>query len=82
MSENNSELNISNEHLLLINILNTMYNDNIRQINNLTSSNNEIRSLLTRILNNSNRERGYNSRGRSNYYNRNTFFYNRRSPRV
>ena len=28
-----SSLNITNEHLLLINILNTLYNDNLRQIN-------------------------------------------------
>jgi len=81
MSNNNSELNINQEHLLLINILNTMYNDNLTQINNLTSSNNDIRSLITRILNNTNRDRGYTSRGRNNNYNRNTFFDNRRSSR-
>lgn len=81
MSNNNSELNINQEHLLLINILNTMYNDNLSQINNLTSSNNYIRSLITRILSNTNRDRGYTSRGRNNNYNRNTFFDNRRSSR-
>jgi len=81
MSENNSEVNINHEHLLLINILNTMYNDNLNQIHNLTASNNEIRTLITRILNNPNRERGYSSRGRNNYYNRNTFFDNRRTSR-
>ena len=81
MSENNSELNINNEQLLLINILNTMYNDNLRQINNLTATNNEIRSLITRTLNQPNRERYYSNRGRNNSYSRNTFFDNRRASR-
>ena len=81
MSESNSELNINNEHLLLINILNTMYNDNLRQINNLTASNNEIRGIITRMLNNQNRERGYSNRGRNNYYGRNSFFENRQNYR-
>jgi hypothetical protein len=86
MSENNQELNINHEHFLLINILNTMYNDNLRQINNLTASNNEIRSLITRMLNNSNRERhysnryrNYSNRGRNNSYN--TSFNNRYTSR-
>ena len=43
-------MNISNEHLLLINILNTMYNDNNRQIQNLTNQNNHIISIITDIL--------------------------------
>lgn len=43
-------MNISNEHLLLINILNTMYNDNNRQIQNLTNQNNHIISIITEIL--------------------------------
>ena len=30
---NQTYLNITNEQLLLINILNTIYNDNLRQIN-------------------------------------------------
>jgi len=47
MSHNNSN---SSEHLLLINILNTMYNDNLTQIQNLNNSNNEIRNLITNIL--------------------------------
>lgn len=57
MSNNSREYNISNENLLLISILNSMYNDNIRQINNLSESihllndtNSEIRNLLTQIL--------------------------------
>ena len=47
----------NNETLFLVNILNTMYNDNLRQINNLTStlsnlnnSNNQIRDLLVQLL--------------------------------
>ena len=45
-------LNITNDQLLLINILNTMYNDNLRQINSLTISNNEIRNTITNLLSN------------------------------
>ena len=57
MSFNESNFRISNEHLLLINILNTMYNDNIQQINyvtntlnNLQQNNNHIRDLLIQLL--------------------------------
>lgn len=42
--------NITNEQLLLINILNTLYNDNSRQIQNLTEHNNQIINILTNIL--------------------------------
>ena len=59
MSHNSNLYNISNEQLLLINILNGMYNDNLRQINNLNqnittinNSNTQIRNLLIQILNN------------------------------
>lgn len=54
--------NISNEQILLIDILNSMYNDNIRQIHNynrivndLNEKNNYIRHLLIQILNTSRR---------------------------
>lgn len=54
---NSRDYNIPNEHLLLISILNSMYNDNIRQINNLTESihllnetNTRIRNLLIQML--------------------------------
>ena len=43
-------MNVSNEHLLLINILNTMYNDNNRQIQNLADQNNQIISIITDVL--------------------------------
>jgi len=52
---------ISNEHLLLIDIINGMYNDNLRQINTLTdtinslnNTNTQIRNLLIQILYNPN----------------------------
>jgi hypothetical protein len=51
------DYSISNEQLLLINILNSMYNDNIRQINlyseyiqSLNENNNQIRNLLVELL--------------------------------
>jgi hypothetical protein len=58
MSNNSNTFRISNEQVLLINILNTMYNDNLRQINNITDTlnnlndtNNQIRNLLVQLLN-------------------------------
>lgn len=73
MSTNSNNFRISNEQLLLINILNTMYNDNLRQINFITSSlnnlvdtNDQIRSLIVQILNtnqsNGNRRNRHNER--------------------
>ena len=56
MSNFSQAFNISNEQLLLINILNTMYNDNLRQIysynksiNSLNNTNIQIRNLLIQI---------------------------------
>jgi hypothetical protein len=58
MSNNSNAFRTSNETLFLVNILNTMYNDNLRQItnltemlNNLNNSNNQIRTLLVQLLN-------------------------------
>jgi len=58
---NTNLYNIPNEHLLLVNILNDMYNDNIRQINrlntyvnNINQSNRQIRNILVEILYNTN----------------------------
>jgi hypothetical protein len=58
MSNNLNAFRGSNERQFLINILNTMYNDNLRQINNITDtlnslndSNNQIRNLLVQLLN-------------------------------
>ena len=71
MSFNQSNLNIPNEHILLINILNNIYNDNLRQIQTLTASNTEIRNDITNILSGRvNRYQPNNNRYRfRNYYN-------------
>jgi hypothetical protein len=70
-------MSLSNEQLLLIDILNRMYNDNLNQINNLTASNDEIRNLIVRLLNiniNSNNSNNYaNSRGRTNRPSRSSY---------
>jgi hypothetical protein len=71
-SSNSNTYRLSNEQLLLVNILNTMYNDNLRHINSITEtlnslldSNNQIRILLTQILN-SNQSLNNNSRRNNN----------------
>ena len=51
MSNNSREYNISNENLLLISILNSMYNDNIRQIDLLYLSNDVIYEHMNAIAN-------------------------------
>lgn len=67
-----NNMNVSNEHLLLINILNNMYNDNNRQIQSLTDQNNQIMSVITNILhvpsssNNQNTNRQQNNRQQNN----------------
>jgi len=67
---NQNSLNITNDRMFLISILNTMYNDNVRQINNLTNSNNEIRNHIVSLLNPQNSRRTYVNRTR-NYNHRN-----------
>jgi hypothetical protein len=54
---NSNLYNVSNENLLLVEFLNNMYNDNLRQISNymnsintLNESNSQIRSLFVQIL--------------------------------
>ena len=70
MNNQSSHLNLPNEQLLLINILNTIYNDNLRQINSLTSSNNEIRNIITNLLsNNTNSRNQTHNRFRNRYNN-------------
>jgi hypothetical protein len=73
---NSNTYRLSNEQLLLVNILNTMYNDNLRHINSITEtlnslvdSNNQIRILLTQLLN-SNQNSYNNSSRRNNTSNR------------
>ena len=63
--------NITNEELLLVNILNTMYNDNILQIQTLQESNNQIRSLLTSVLYSRGQNRSSRSRSNRNITNNN-----------
>ena len=66
---NTNNMNVSNEHLLLINILNNMYNDNNRQIQNLNNQNNQIISIITDILHvpsSNNRQNNQNSNRRQN----------------
>jgi len=85
MSQNSQQFyNITNEQLLLINILNSMYNDNLRQINNLNDSldnlnqsNRQIRGLLIQILNNP----SSNSNNSTNYNNRRNNSSSRRGVR-
>jgi hypothetical protein len=86
MNSNQRTYTISNEHLLLIDILNTMYNDNLRQITNLTDSNQQIRNLIIQILNtntpprrNNNNNHSNNNINRTNNSNRNTFRENNNS---
>lgn len=67
---NTNNMNVSNEHLLLINILNNMYNDNNRQIQNLNNQNNQIISIITDILHvpssSNNRQNNNNNNQNSN----------------
>jgi hypothetical protein len=68
---NPSSNNITNEQNLLINLLQTMYNDNIQQINtmnnsinNLRNANTQIRNILVQILNS--RQNTQNTQNRTN----------------
>ena len=80
MNNSNSNTRLGNETLLLINILNSMYNNNLRQINNLIDNlnnfNNEIINLLIQILhgNQGNRNTRRNNRRFDN--NSNNINYN------
>ena len=88
MSSNLNNYQLSNEHLLLISILNNMYNDNINQINhlnnmtnNLIENNNQIRNIIIQLLN-SNRYTNTNSsinnsNTNSSINNSNTYFRRR-----
>ena len=71
---NTNTFTVSNEHLLLINILNTMYNDNNRQIQNLNNQNNQIINIITDILHvpsNIHNNRQNNSRQNNSRYSNN-----------
>jgi len=73
---NSNTYRLSNEQLLLVNILNTMYNDNLRHINSITEtlnslldSNNQIRILLTQILNSNQSSSRRNNNGNRRWEN-------------
>ena len=75
MSSNNL-YGLTNEQLLLVDILNSMYNDNLRQINNFTNyisnlndNNINIRNLLIQILQSQNRRTNERRGGRVNQNN-------------
>jgi hypothetical protein len=51
-NSNNLFSDMSNSDILFINILNTMYNDNLRSIHHLMDQNTEITSQLIHIMNN------------------------------
>jgi hypothetical protein len=75
---NSNTYRLSNEQLLLVNILNTMYNDNLRHINSITETlnslvdtNNQIRNSLIQILNsNQGSSRRNNNNNNNNNNNR------------
>jgi len=50
----NTNTSINNEQMFLINILNNMYNDNLRHIENLVVINNDIRHYISNLLNRQN----------------------------
>jgi hypothetical protein len=69
---NNLFGDMSNSDILFINILNTMYNDNLRIIHHLMDQNNEITSQLIDVFNNRRRQTApLNNNNRSYTYNRN-----------
>lgn len=72
---NSNTFRLTNEQLLLVDILNTMYNDNIRHINSitetlnsLTQTNNQIRISLGQLLNSN--QNAYNNNARRNNHRR------------
>jgi len=48
--QNNNRFQLNNNEIYLINMLNTMYTNNNRLIDNVVSSNNEIRSMIQNII--------------------------------
>jgi len=68
---NSDSSNISNERQLVLNILNKMYNDNVRQINHLSQSNNQIRNMLYNLYNTNNNTNNTNNNTNNNRTNQN-----------
>jgi hypothetical protein len=76
---NISSNNVTDDQILLVNVLNVMYNDNMRQIQNLNDANTDIRRVLISALNsrlNNNRVSNNNINTNRNN-NRNTTNFNR-----
>jgi len=76
MANNNNTNNnlfgdMNNSDILFINILNTMYNDNLRIIHHLMDQNNEITSQLIDVFNNRRRQTTPLNNSRTYTYNRN-----------
>ena len=65
--------NISREDLFIINILNNIYNDNLRQIQSLQNSNNEIRRTISDLLYRNNRHTSRNNRQTNRNFNNSLF---------
>ena len=68
-TNNNLFGDMSNSDILFINILNTMYNDNLRIIHHLMDQNNEITSQLIDVFNNRRRQNNPLNNSRSYTYN-------------
>jgi len=77
MASNNTNTNnnlfsdMSNSDILFINILNTMYNDNLRIIHHLMDQNNEITGQLIDVFNNRRRQNTPLNNSRTYTYHRN-----------
>ena len=77
MASNNTNINnnlfsdMSNSDILFINILNTMYNDNLRIIHHLMDQNNEITGQLIDVFNNRRRQNVPLNNSRTYTYTRN-----------
>jgi len=78
-TNNNLFEDMSNSDILFINILNTMYNDNLRIIHHLMDQNNEITGQLIDVFNNRRRQNIPLNNTRSYGYNRN-YNNNRNRP--
>ena len=67
-----NNMDLSENERLLLNTLITMYNDNLRQIENLTASNNDIRNTIINTLNELRNRNSTDSTNSTNATNRNS----------
>jgi hypothetical protein len=65
-NNNTGSSNNQNERQFLLNILNKMYNDNVRQINYLSQGNNQIRNMLYNLYDDNNRTNQNNNNRNTN----------------